>query len=248
MEPVLVNVAGPDLDNVEKTAEKLGVKSLRVVHQLLLKWRSVLEEEELKTIKDFCGGVISPKEDDPFHTLRLSPKMDEYECIFLEKKDVFFSVDSFNAKDVYNNCVKVFNRKVLYNRSDTPWRNVIGLSRDFRPQWRALYKPPLPKRAGDIQWRLLHGVIAVNAFISVINPEISSDCPFCLQRETVFHAFMYCDRLRPLFIVVESFLRLLMKNSLCKCLYVGLYYKEKGFCVSVVKLCVGPIKNGNLCE
>jgi len=53
----------------------------------------------------------------------------------------------------------------------------------------------------------LHGVIAVNAFISLVNPEISSDCPFCMQRETVFHAFMYCCRLRPLFNVLENFFK-----------------------------------------
>jgi len=28
-----------------------------------------------------------------------------------------------------------------------------------------------------------------------------------MQRETIFHAFMYCDRLRPLFIVVGSFFK-----------------------------------------
>jgi len=36
----LVNIAGPDFDNIEKTAEKLGLKSLRLVHQLLIKWSS----------------------------------------------------------------------------------------------------------------------------------------------------------------------------------------------------------------
>ncbi len=119
-------------------------------------------------------------------------------------------------------CVKVFNRKVFNNRSDTPWRSVLGLSMDCRPEWRALYKPALPKRGGDNSWRILHGVIAVNAFISLVNPEISSDCPFCMQRETIFHAFMYCCRLRPLFNALETSSNPLMRIFLCKCLFVVL--------------------------
>ncbi len=59
----------------------------------------------------------------------------------------------------------VFNEKVLDKRVDTPWRNVLKLSDDDKPEWRSLYKPPLSKRVGDIQWRLLHGAIAVNALI-----------------------------------------------------------------------------------
>lgn len=112
--------------------------------------------------------------------------MDECEGPFLEKKDVCFSADLFNVKDVYKNCVKVFNRKVLHNRSDTPWHNVIGLSKDFRPQWRALYNPPLPKRAGDMHWRILHGVIAVNAFISVINQRLAVIVLFALREKPFF--------------------------------------------------------------
>lgn len=82
------------------------------------------------------------------------------------------------------------------------------LSRDDRPQWRALYKPTLPERGCDIQWRILHGVIAVNAFVTVLNPEICPDCPFCSQRKIVFHAFMYCERLKPLYCSnLKSFLK-----------------------------------------
>ncbi len=88
-------------------------------------------------------------------------------------------------KEVYKSCVKVFNMKVLSNRSDTPCCSALGLCVDCRAEWRALYKPPLPKR-GDRRGR----VTAVNASITVLNPEISSDGPFCMQRETVFHALM----------------------------------------------------------
>ena len=67
------------------------------------------------------------------------------------------------------------------------------------PQWRVLYKQPLNKRTADLQWRILHGAIATNAFISVLNPDVSVQCPFCCLRETVFHVFTECKRLTVFF-------------------------------------------------
>ncbi len=71
---------------------------------------------------------------------------------------------------------------------DTPWRNILQLEEGEHPEWKALYKSPLTKKFGDLQWRIIHGVIAVNAFISVLNLDVGHDCPFYLQRETVFYA------------------------------------------------------------
>ncbi len=85
-----------------------------------------------------------------------------------------------------------FNKKMLNKKVDTPWRGYFKLNMDKKPEWRALYKPPLTKKTGDLQWRVLHGAVAVNAFISIINPEIDAGCPFCTERETIFHAFVNC--------------------------------------------------------
>lgn len=92
---------------------------------------------------------------------------------------------------MYKCCVKVFNKNNLDGKIDTPWHKVLHLS-----EWGALYKSPLHKKTGDILWRILHVTIAVNAFVSEINQEVNQQCPCCLQRETVFHTFMYCTRLR----------------------------------------------------
>lgn len=105
-----------------------------------------------------------------------------------------------SSKAMYECCVKALNKKSLDGKIDTPWCNVLHLSENTRPKWGALYKSPLLKKTGDLQWRILHGTIAVNAFVSVINHEVNQGCPFCSQRETVFHTFMHCIRLRPLFI------------------------------------------------
>jgi len=109
------------------------------------------------------------------------------------------------GKELYKVCVKAFNKKFLDNKCDTPWRNILNLAVDEKPQWRALYKSPLVKKTGDLQWRVLHGAIAVNAFVSLINSEVTEGCPFCLEKETIFHAFMYCERLKPLFDILRKF-------------------------------------------
>jgi len=62
----------------------------------------------------------------------------------------------------------------------------------------------LLKKTGDLQWRVLHGILAVHAFVSRINHEVNQECPFCFQRETVFHTFMHCIRLKPLFIYLQD--------------------------------------------
>ncbi len=113
----------------------------------------------------------------------------------------------------------VFNKKLLNNKIDTPWRSFLKVDDDVKPEWRVLYKPPLVKRVGDIQWRVLHGAIAVNAFVSVLNPEVSSECPFCFKRDTVFHAFMECSRLNHLFTVLSNLFGCLMKHFQWKFLY-----------------------------
>ncbi len=58
----------------------------------------------------------------------------------------------------------------------TPWRKMLNLNESEKPEWRVLYKSPLSKRIGDLQWRLFHGAIAVNAFVSVINPDVDQNC------------------------------------------------------------------------
>ena len=115
-------------------------------------------------------------------------------------------VDMYTAKGkvMYKGCVKALNRCKLNGRVDTVWRQTLELDDGVKPIWRVLYKPPIKKRTGDLQWRILHGVIAVNSFISMINPTVSSSCPFCDKVETIFHCFYECKRLCNLFNVLEN--------------------------------------------
>lgn len=78
---------------------------------------------------------------------------------------------------------------------------------------------------GDLQWTIVHGAIAISAFASILNLEVSQKCPFCSEKETMFHAFLHCVRLRPIIFTLQRYLidweRLIhlqwhvMKSNLC---------------------------------
>lgn len=197
---LLLNLTGPGFKDVENVAVSLGIKSIRIVTKFLQKLQSVFLEKEKSMLEDFFVEKLLPNDKDQFPVLFLSPKVEDCSGIFLKADNVSnMNLYEFEGKKLYKACVKAFNKKGLHGRIDTPWRSFFEGQEDVNPEWRALYKPPLTKRAGDLQWRVIHGIVAVNSFVSVLNPNVSEQCPFCLQRETLFHAFMQCSRLQPLF-------------------------------------------------
>ncbi len=96
-------------------------------------------------------------------------------------------------------------------RPDTKWRDKISVCEGLHPSWRVLYKPPVSKRCGDLQWRVLHCAIASNSLVSKFN-EMVLLCPFCNDHDTVFHMFFECPRLGSLFEILE---RLIIKLGFC---------------------------------
>ncbi len=75
---------------------------------------------------------------------------------------------------------------------------------DFRGSWRSLYKPPIEKRTADLQWRLVHGIIATNRHVAHLNPAVGKECPFCGTEETVDHLFLDCMRLDSICIILKN--------------------------------------------
>lgn len=119
----------------------------------------------------------------------------------------------------------------------------LKLDQCTKPEWRSLYKPPLTKRAGDLQWRFLHGAVAVNAFISVLNPEVASVCPFCSVRETIFHAFMNCCRLEPLFLTISNVFNSCNETFSLDTFILGFWYvMRKRFLCQLLNFVLGQAK------
>ncbi len=54
------------------------------------------------------------------------------------------------------------------------------------------------------------------------NPGSTDECPFCFQRETIFHTFLYCSRLDSLFQVLTGIFNRFDRLFHWKCSFVVL--------------------------
>lgn len=94
----------------------------------------------------------------------------------------------------------------------------------------------------------MHGAVAVNAFISILNPDVGHDCPFCLQRETVFHTFMQCSRLEPLFTVLQNLFVSFGETFSTKTFICGFkYVQRKRFKCQLLNFLLGQAKMAVYC-
>ncbi|KAK3506792.1 hypothetical protein QTP70_028286 [Hemibagrus guttatus] len=72
----LMNVAGSDFSMAEDLAAHIGLRSMRVVNQLLHYWRSALASEERVQLMDYQRTETGPAEDEPFPQLNIAPDLD----------------------------------------------------------------------------------------------------------------------------------------------------------------------------
>lgn len=124
-------------------------------------------------LQEYVTGSDLADRDDPYPELGFSINVNGLGGPLLETKyavscDFYMS----NGKTIYRYCVKAFNKMKLNGQCDTVWRDKLKVGKSVSPVWRVFYKAPLNKRSGDLQWRILHGALAVIAFIAKINPRV----------------------------------------------------------------------------
>ncbi|KAI4890368.1 hypothetical protein NFI96_029325 [Prochilodus magdalenae] len=71
----LMGYAGPELTNAENFAAQLGMRSLRVAHQLLYKWSSALTSDDLSgcsITEKGCAALVSALKSNPSHLRELN--------------------------------------------------------------------------------------------------------------------------------------------------------------------------------
>ncbi len=176
-----------------------------------------------------------PNNRDPFPEVYIFPDFKGADGEVLKNSEDL-TINEANSKKLYRSCVKVLNLKILKERVDTVWRDKLGLDQSIKPVWRVFYKPPLEKR-----WRILHGAVAVNSFVNVINPSV-----LFVKKETISHCFMECTRLCYLF----DFLALLFgKLNVFLFFYgsefyswVSLYSKKNKIKCQLLNFIVGEVK------
>lgn len=105
------------------------------------------------------------------------------------------SFEGVKGNALYAAVVKIKSIRALREVKEQKWQgNLRGQSMaGFR--WRVLYKLPLPKRSGDLQWRVIHGALVTNTFLSRLDSKVREGCPFCSASETVVHVFVDCNSL-----------------------------------------------------
>ncbi|KAK0138454.1 Transposon TX1 uncharacterized protein [Merluccius polli] len=196
----LVDAAGPELTDVQALGSVLGVRSVRLTQRSLELWRRRLTEKERVFLLKYGRGEAEPDPTDPYPEIHLCPGFTELSGPLLRHSDgETLSLHKADKKTLYTNCVKTIHKTRLCDRAECVWTGRLG---GLSPQWRTLYKPPLKKRTGDLQWRILHGAIATNAFLSVLNDSVVKECPFCGLTESIFHVFTECRRLTGIFNVL----------------------------------------------
>ena len=194
----IVDAAGPGLHNTEAVASLLGLKSARHTRTILNEWTKRLTDDEMEMLREYSNRKETPDEGDPFPDIGILADQDGLE------PRTHSDLQMQNGKGFYRLCTLALNKQKLSERRDTVWKQRLNVPGGCEPVWRLFYKPPLNKRSGDLQWRILHGALGVNAFVSKINPTVSSECPFCTDRETITHCYLDCHRLKPLFNVLKT--------------------------------------------
>lgn len=189
----IVDAAGPSLMDACAVADLLGLRSVRYIKYILKRWSEKLSEDEFELLRIYSVGA------------ELYPDLNGCSGLLLDVKHVK-SVDLYtvNGKVLYKCCVKALNKSKLNGKEDSVWRKNLEVTCADKPGWRDLYKLPSKKQTGDLQWKILHGAVAVNAFISVMNPTVSNECPFCGRLETIFHCFLQCGRIEALFSTLKT--------------------------------------------
>ncbi|KAJ8359199.1 hypothetical protein SKAU_G00157240 [Synaphobranchus kaupii] len=127
----LVNLAGSNLAEAGKLAERLGMRSTRVAGQMLERYKSALTTEDWRALQQGDRGDTDTGEQ--FPRLLLGPPTVEGSAL-----------DSIGGKGLNRLSVEVLNRARLDNRADTPWRANLGMGAETQPAWRDLYRLPLP--------------------------------------------------------------------------------------------------------
>ncbi len=91
---------------------------------------------------------------------------------------------------LYRACAKTIAYQHLKNVRDRKWTMVLESCSSPKGSWWSLYKRPIETRVSDLQWRIVHGILATNRRKALLNVSDDEVCPFCQVSETVYHLLL----------------------------------------------------------
>ncbi len=191
--------------SVQEITKQMGKRSERIVKKVLSRLKTSFPISLNKFLEDF---FVSGLNHCSFPELFVTPynwqDNDGTRHFFSLQEIQHMSFSESSKRHLYLACVKSRFCEYFKNKTDTKWRNHLLVPDEQLPSWHLFYKSPLPKRSGDIQWRILHGALATNTFLYKCNFTTSSVCKFCNIPDTVFHIFSNCYRIIPLLDLLEN--------------------------------------------
>lgn len=192
----------------ENIALKIDVKSLRFSERLLTEIvtavpsdfkcalkKEVSEQNDDDNVKDFPElevkvGIVSWQEEEGKLLTFSTPELKSFREV--------------GKKSMYHVCVKVMRFQELKQVRESKWQEIFGTDLSPKRSWRTLYKIPTDKRTGDLQWRIVHGIVTTNKHKAHLDSSATDMCPFCSEIESIFHLFLECNRLEPLFQMLKE--------------------------------------------
>ncbi|TWW77693.1 Transposon TX1 uncharacterized 149 kDa protein ORF 2 [Takifugu flavidus] len=194
----LLKTSVPDL------SDRLNMRSSRLLLQLVREVCASLPEALRVFVLD---PSVSELWDDEceyvFPSLAVCPAVGQWQPeeddLLSLKSSLSVDFEGVGRKDLYILAVKVRNLRSLEGLKASGWTSFFGAGSSPGGCWRSLYKPPVDKRTGDLQWRIVHGAVATNRYLVHLDPSTGDGCPFCSQSETIYHLFVQCPRLEGLF-------------------------------------------------
>ncbi|KAI4877209.1 hypothetical protein NFI96_028665 [Prochilodus magdalenae] len=178
---------GFDWVAAEQLANLTGLRSVRLASQVLDHVRSGLSASaldflEATPVEDHHSGLAASPE------LVVRVEQDGWEegqgkLLSLEIP-ILGSFSGLSKRALYCVCTKTLNFQALKDLHDTKWAEVLGSGSSPKGSWRSLYKRPIEKKMGDLQWRLNMAVgivlLMVLVCVSLVNSQdggIRVDCP-----------------------------------------------------------------------
>lgn len=210
--------------STDELQEATGLRSSRLVSKLKEEIYNVLPSGYRTFIAQRHESTQDMGNNVQFPELVISPAIKEDEEKVVDAILSFYSFKSISKKELYNVTVKTIHQDSLRKQKVSKWPDLLSPDFLIRNRWRALYKPPVEKRSGDLQWRIIYGAIATDGHVAHLNTAVKGECRFCGEKEELEHLFLKCERLKGIFKLLRSWFRQFNDNFSDKVFIGGIKY------------------------
>lgn len=115
--------------------------------------------------------------------------------------------DHINAKTL-----AALSQEVHEPRCIKEWRRYV--KQPCLPPWKYLWQSMLENKAKEVIWKIMHRVLTTKAYLASWGMNISVKCPFCNDREDMYHALIGCGRASRMWTLLQQWLKRINGNHL----------------------------------